>query len=116
VTHPRLSQLDPAAVRRELIQSRDEIQNRLGRPVETFAYPYGDHNPSVRKTAAEAFRICCGTTLNFADLSSPLSDLPRLDVYYLRSRFLFQNLVKGNGGSYILARRSFRTLRSLVAS
>jgi len=116
VTHPRLSQLDDVAVERELVESRDEIQNRLGGAVETFAYPYGDHNVSVRNAAAEHFRISCGTTLDFNSPSSPLSDLPRLDVYYLQSRFLFRNLVKGNGGSYIFARRSLRALRSLVAS
>jgi peptidoglycan/xylan/chitin deacetylase (PgdA/CDA1 family) len=116
VTHPRLSQLGANEVHRELVESRDEIQNRLGAVVETFAYPYGDHNAAVRNTAQEHFRISCGTTLDFADADSPASDLPRLDVYYLRSRFLFRNLVKGNGGSYIFARRSLRTLRSLVAS
>jgi peptidoglycan/xylan/chitin deacetylase (PgdA/CDA1 family) len=116
VTHPRLSQLGASEVQRELVESRDEIQNRLGAVVDTFAYPYGDHNAAVRKIAGEHFRISCGTTLDFDSPSSPLSDLPRLDVYYLRSRFVFRNLVKGNGGSYIFARRSLRTLRSLVAS
>jgi peptidoglycan/xylan/chitin deacetylase (PgdA/CDA1 family) len=40
VSHPDLSQLDFEACRREMTESRDVLEQLLGLPVRTFAYPY----------------------------------------------------------------------------
>lgn len=40
VTHPRLENLGWAEIERELLNSKTELEQRLGLPVETFAYPY----------------------------------------------------------------------------
>ncbi len=47
VTHPVLTSLDPGDVTRELQGSRQWLENRLGRPVEHFCYPYGAWNAPV---------------------------------------------------------------------
>lgn len=56
--HPVLSYLaDPAAVRYEIEASRGVIEQRLERPVRTFAYPVGktEHiNQTVVETVKEA--------------------------------------------------------------
>jgi len=114
VTHPRLASLLAEDVRREILESRDEIQNRVGMPVETFAYPYGDHNAFVRETAQQHFRIACGTTLDFVGPHPDLADLARLDAYYLRSPRVFEKLVNGKAAGYIFARRSLREIRRWV--
>ncbi len=41
ITHPRLSTLAPEALRREIAESKAEIERELGAPCETFAVPYG---------------------------------------------------------------------------
>jgi glycosyltransferase involved in cell wall biosynthesis/peptidoglycan/xylan/chitin deacetylase (PgdA/CDA1 family) len=40
-THPSLPQLDDARARREIVDGRVELEDRIGRPVTTFAYPAG---------------------------------------------------------------------------
>jgi peptidoglycan/xylan/chitin deacetylase (PgdA/CDA1 family) len=42
VTHPFLSELDPASVERELVTSRAMIESELDRPCTTLALPNGD--------------------------------------------------------------------------
>lgn len=41
VTHRRLSQLDYATARREIADSKDKLEQRLGIPVHDFSAPYG---------------------------------------------------------------------------
>jgi peptidoglycan/xylan/chitin deacetylase (PgdA/CDA1 family) len=41
VSHTRLSQLDPEEVARELVVSKERLEDRLGREVEAFAYIKG---------------------------------------------------------------------------
>ena len=40
VTHPQLAGLGPEAISRELDGSKQAIEDRLGRPVTCFSYPY----------------------------------------------------------------------------
>jgi peptidoglycan/xylan/chitin deacetylase (PgdA/CDA1 family) len=41
VTHPILSTLDDAALRQELVQSRETLEHELAKPVTVLAYPVG---------------------------------------------------------------------------
>ncbi len=47
-THPFLTQLSPAQAREEITASRKKLEDKFGRPVEHFCYPYGDCNEAVR--------------------------------------------------------------------
>jgi len=40
VTHPQLSALTTAGVTREIVDSKQTIEDELGEPVDSFAYPY----------------------------------------------------------------------------
>lgn len=40
VTHPQLYELDAPAVEREVLSSKRTIEDKLGREVDSFAYPY----------------------------------------------------------------------------
>lgn len=53
-THPRLTNLDDAAVRDELAESRHDISTNLSAPCETVAYPYGDVDQRVADAAESA--------------------------------------------------------------
>ena len=54
VTHPRLTALPAAQVCAELRHARTALEDRLGTPVRTVAYPYGDVNLAVGRAAGEA--------------------------------------------------------------
>lgn len=54
VGHPHLPRLSDAELRRELVDSRAELEDRLGRPCRYLAYPFGDEDPRVHRVAAEA--------------------------------------------------------------
>jgi peptidoglycan/xylan/chitin deacetylase (PgdA/CDA1 family) len=111
VTHPRMSRLTEAEVENELRTSKLDLEDRTGKAIDVFAYPYGDSTPSVRRAVARYFRLACGTKLNFVSHDSDSIELPRIDVYYLHSRFCFQTLGTRYGTAYIAARRSLRGMR-----
>lgn len=54
VTHPWLPGLDPDRLERELVDSRATLEDLLGRPVTSLAYPTGGWSPAVRAAAAAA--------------------------------------------------------------
>jgi peptidoglycan/xylan/chitin deacetylase (PgdA/CDA1 family) len=47
VTHPELAALAPEDACREIVRSRDMLEQRLSRPVATFCYPYGEWNETT---------------------------------------------------------------------
>jgi peptidoglycan/xylan/chitin deacetylase (PgdA/CDA1 family) len=53
-SHPRLSQLSSAEVRRELFSSKECLEDKLGTQIQVLAYPYGDSNLEVQQIASEA--------------------------------------------------------------
>ena len=111
VTHPHLTNLAADDLARELCGCRAELEDRIGRPVDTFAYPYGYLNEHVRAAAAGCFHLACGTRLNFVEASSDPFELPRIDVFYLRSRRWFAALHDPGGRAYISVRRWVREWR-----
>ena len=54
VTHPKLTQIDDAALERELSDSKSALEAALDRPCPSLAYPYGDVDQRVVDAAARA--------------------------------------------------------------
>jgi glycosyltransferase involved in cell wall biosynthesis len=54
LTHPHLDRLDAAAARNEIIGSKRTLEAITGKPVRTFAYPYGDYNKETKRLVREA--------------------------------------------------------------
>ncbi len=62
VSHPYLSRLPHERAHEELVRSRCILEDRLGIPVRTFAYPYGDVNAMAEDYVAEAgFDLACSS-------------------------------------------------------
>jgi peptidoglycan/xylan/chitin deacetylase (PgdA/CDA1 family) len=79
VSHPHLSTLSDDELRRELRDSKEEIEAELGRPCPDFAYPYGEHDQRVRAAVRAA-----GYEHAYALQDAPRNDrfaLRRLDLY-----------------------------------
>ncbi|MFI5397025.1 MAG: polysaccharide deacetylase family protein [Candidatus Binatia bacterium] len=110
--HPDLRQLSPLEVEREIVGSRDEIANRIGSPVETFAYPFGCVGNAARQIVRRTFRAACTTVLRRA-AGEPLHELPRVDMYYIRSRVSVEKLLNGQLDPYLTTRRWGRLIRQL---
>jgi peptidoglycan/xylan/chitin deacetylase (PgdA/CDA1 family) len=108
-THPMLTRLSQECASREIKESQDTIQQKIGRRVPYFAYPYGDLNRTVRTIVAEHFESAVGTSLSETASEDDLYDLSRVDVYYLANRF---HLIDSPFlSSYLAVRNCVRTLR-----
>jgi peptidoglycan/xylan/chitin deacetylase (PgdA/CDA1 family) len=54
IHHPWLTTLSDDKLAYELVESRRQIEDELGRPCRFLAYPYGDHDRRVRRAAQAA--------------------------------------------------------------
>lgn len=84
ISHSRLSQLLESSQWTEISESKSILERILGRPVDTFSYPFGDRSDYTHRTVeavrAAGYRLACS---NFEGTVGPKSDrfqLPRLHV------------------------------------
>lgn len=92
-SHPDLTELDPAAVERELRDSRAACEGELGRPCTTLAYPYGAHDPTVVQSARDAgyeLAVTLGERLLEPIATVDPLLLPRDGVYRSTGRLHFE--------------------------
>jgi peptidoglycan/xylan/chitin deacetylase (PgdA/CDA1 family) len=76
-SHSYLPALGPAALADEIHGCRRQLEDELGRPVTTFAYPYGGWSPAVVAAVSEAgFRTGWTTRPGRPNMARPLL-LPR---------------------------------------
>ena len=54
VSHPHLTRLDDATLRLELVDSRERVEDEIGRPCRFLAYPFGEEDGRVRRAARDA--------------------------------------------------------------
>ena len=54
MSHPQLDCLPPQQAEYEIHQSKDVLEQVLGQPVNSFAYPHGYHDRRVRQMVVEA--------------------------------------------------------------
>jgi peptidoglycan/xylan/chitin deacetylase (PgdA/CDA1 family) len=54
MTHARLTELSLAELERQVRNCKRSLEDLLGKPVFSFAYPYGFFNDEVKKAVAEA--------------------------------------------------------------
>jgi peptidoglycan/xylan/chitin deacetylase (PgdA/CDA1 family) len=81
LSHPKLTSLPDAELARELEGSRSELEERLGRPCRTLAYPYGDHDERVVAAAGQAGYVAASTLPGRFPKPAPLA-WPRVGVYH----------------------------------
>jgi peptidoglycan/xylan/chitin deacetylase (PgdA/CDA1 family) len=81
MTHASLPLWDRESQKREISGSIDACEEFAGRPVTTFAYPYGDHSEiTMEVAAARNIKVGCSTkALPVRRNAHPLS-LPRMQV------------------------------------
>jgi peptidoglycan/xylan/chitin deacetylase (PgdA/CDA1 family) len=100
VNHPNLALLSAEEVERELVNSRKTIEDKLGRPVRWFAYPYGDPEhlaPEQVKMVKEAgYEACFSAHHGFIYRHFTGAILPREPVPYFHSLLNLELYLAGN--------------------
>lgn len=100
LTHPHLPACDADGLEAEVGDSRKVLEDLLGKPVEGFAYPFGDESPAVVAAVARAGYVdgvradtAAPSTTGFPALTLPRSYVgpgdgaARLAAKYVRHRF-----------------------------
>jgi peptidoglycan/xylan/chitin deacetylase (PgdA/CDA1 family) len=112
LTHSALDGLSASEAEREVVGSKRELEDMLGRPVQVLAYPYGRSNAAVRGLAAAHYLAACGVEMGAARTAHDRHALPRIDVYYLRRPALFRTVGTSLGRAYVALRGLGRRLRA----
>jgi peptidoglycan/xylan/chitin deacetylase (PgdA/CDA1 family) len=81
VSHPHLPSLTAEQQRMEIAESCDSLRELTDRPVDSFAYPFGEYDSeSLRLVAELGLRACCTTNMGTVSRRSRLLELPRVSV------------------------------------
>jgi len=111
LSHPVLTRLPDAEVENEVSVSRAAIEDLLGTPVSSFAYPYGDHDGRCRRIVGQHFTYACTTSLGLAQPGIDVLALPRVEAHYLRSERLFDLIFTPGFPWYLRLRNIPRRIR-----
>jgi len=81
-SHRRFSQLDERALRAELTESRDWLEQVTGKAVTSLSYPHGDFNQAVSNIVGQCgfSAAACSAIGTFTDSSQAL-EIPRVDIW-----------------------------------
>ncbi len=112
VTHPWLPGLTPADLRHEVVGSKRALEQGLGQPVHSFAYPYGGHDTAVRRLVAATYSGACAAEAGRATAASDRWRLPRVEVRHVDARFFFHRLGRPGLEAWIRGRGLLRDLRA----
>ena len=109
--HVDLTALDDTTLDDDLERCREILGHHSGRPVTSFAYPYGHHDARVRAAVGRCFEAACTTRLaEVRPADDPLA-VPRVDAYYMGSGPLRWLLARGRADPYLRLRRALRLVR-----
>ncbi|HEY1581108.1 MAG TPA: polysaccharide deacetylase family protein [Terracidiphilus sp.] len=80
LTHPSLPTLNPDELWREVSESKHRLEDLLGKPINTFAYPFGEANRRVRAAVIEAgYKLAFTITEGLNIWQDPFA-LKRIDI------------------------------------
>lgn len=117
-SHTFFSEMSPAALRRELADSKARLEAILGQPVRAISLPGGRSQPRIREFAREAgYEQLFTSTVALADSAGDPLDWPRLPITNnLSEKFIFRLLQGDPSAVARLARAAWlrRMLRRLI--
>jgi len=128
MTHPYLSDLDDADLNREIVYSKDVLENIIGKPVEHFSCPGGRYD-------ARAIQVAKNAEYRTVATSSPRANSPATNPFLLGrvaitrglTKPAFQKLCRGetlwrlglrvglrNGAKRLLGNAAYDRLRAVI--
>ncbi len=95
--HGDMSLLGRREAMEQLRRSRDELSNRLGKPCEHFAYPFGRYTPQAVAWVRKAgFRTAATTVHRPLSTNDDLFRLPRAGIEERYSLDDFKSIIRGD--------------------
>jgi peptidoglycan/xylan/chitin deacetylase (PgdA/CDA1 family) len=83
VTHPRLSTIDLSSAKKEITDSKKQLEDLFGEQIEDFCYPYGDYNAPARDLVMEAgYRSGLTCIRGAANSADNAFEIPRKAISY----------------------------------
>ena len=114
--HVSLGRGGRAALADQFARSRHTLEALLGRPVLSFAYPFGtpaDHSPLSRAESARAgYRLCFTSEHGAITRQSDPLALPRIKIEGGDPSFVFDRACNGGLDAWILVDRLLNRLQS----
>lgn len=117
-SHPELDMLRDRDARREVTVCKNVLEEKLGREMSSFAYPFGYSNPAVRRMVAEAgYASACSVKNALSSAADPAHEIARLTVTPRTSDSRLRMWLTGTGAPVgrvkeRLITRGWRTWRS----
>lgn len=97
LTHPRLSTLTPALQAHEIQANKDRLEQLLGHPLLSFAYPYGDLNDSAKAQASAAgYRYAVATNSGPRAMHRDPLQIRRIAIFPRTDAFGLWRKIRGN--------------------
>ena len=110
LSHPQLDVVPRAVAWEEVRVSKTLLEDRLGRPVHSFAYPHGYHDGIVRELVQEAgYTSACGVKHALSALSDDRFGLARIIVGADTTAGELGRLLAGQGLAVAPTREKLRT-------
>jgi peptidoglycan/xylan/chitin deacetylase (PgdA/CDA1 family) len=110
MTHLPLALAEASTLEREVVDSKDALEQATGAAVRWFAYPYG----SAPRDRALVERTYAGAVAGGNRAATAGADpwaIPRIDAHYLRRPALLARALRGADGYLALLRAGARTRR-----
>jgi peptidoglycan/xylan/chitin deacetylase (PgdA/CDA1 family) len=97
LTHPRLSQLTPDQQAHEIRTNKAWLEQLLGHPLLSFAYPYGDLNDSAKVQASAAgYRYAVATNSGPRAMHQDQLQIRRIAIFPRTDMFGLWRKIRGN--------------------
>lgn len=87
ISHPSLPRCAPAALEREVVESKVWLEDVTGQPIDLFAYPYGDYNRAVAE-AVRAANYRAAFVVDPLPVGMPDYEIPRIGIYWSEAAYL----------------------------
>ena len=95
--HPKLNKLSNDEIKHQIVDVKKPLEEKIGREIITFAYPYGILNDHAKKMVEEAgYTFGVATDSGSVCLSDDLYQIRRIAIFPNTNLFSFKRKVKGN--------------------
>jgi len=90
MNHPKLSQISTEVAEREMKESKLEIESKLSKKCEFFAYPFGNYDEKSLKISQNLFKATLSVKRGFVGQSDNVYELKRNSIDSLTTPLLFK--------------------------
>ncbi|MGL6066707.1 MAG: polysaccharide deacetylase family protein [Cetobacterium sp.] len=95
-SHPRLADIENENIKKEIINSKRNIEKIIGDNLLSFAYPYGSLNREVKDIVKEAgYQFAVATDSGSINFSQDLLQIRRIGIFPTNNMFNFKRKVSG---------------------